>query len=111
MEGMTVRRDYQNYSTELEGHVEVQTTDPQGHALFPERWASASTFSRVRCALLSARAGVHASFGPHAHVHAFGKGMEGDAVSGQYLTDWNGSPEHMRSLIKVRLSSDPRSAR
>lgn len=44
--------------------------------------------------------GVHASFGAHAHIFAFGKG-EGDAVRDGYVEDWTGSPDVYVSKIVV----------
>jgi len=46
IEGMTVRRVYQNYSTESEDHTEDQITDKQGYAAFPARRSSVSTVRR-----------------------------------------------------------------
>lgn len=106
IEGMTVRRVYQNYSTEIEGHEEDQITDKQGYASFPPRWSSASTVRRCLFTLLSARAGIHASFGRHAYVFAFGNGREGNAISGQYLTDWTGKPAQMKTRITATLVHD-----
>jgi hypothetical protein len=99
VEGMTVRRVYQNYSTEGEGHEEDQTTDKQGHASFSPRWSSASVTRRVIFTVLAARAGVHAGFGRHSYVFAFGRGMEAYAVSGQYVLDWTGSPAELKTRI------------
>jgi hypothetical protein len=46
-----------------------------------------------------AEAGVHARFGPHNCVFAFANSLEGEAVSGDYVTDWQGSPLTMHSGI------------
>lgn len=108
IEGMTVRRVYQNYSTEGEDHSEDQLTDKQGYASFPARWSSSSIARRFVFTLLSARAGVNASFGRHAHVFAFGKGREGYAVNGPYVTDWTGNPPYMKSRIRATPIRNPR---
>jgi hypothetical protein len=102
VEGMTVRLVYQNYSTEAEGHEEDQTTGKQGYVALPAHRSSASVTRRCIFTLISALAGVHASFGPHAYVFAFGKGMEGHAVSGRYIVNWRGSPADIETRITAR---------
>jgi hypothetical protein len=54
--------------------------------------------------LLSARAGVHASYGPYAYVFAFGKGMAGSDVDPKrgVLMFWNGATNQMQSRIVVK---------
>lgn len=100
--GTTVRRSYQDYSLEREGHEEDAATDATGYAHFAKRESRASLISRFFGTLHSAMTGgVHASFGRHAFVFAFGNGKQGQAVSGKYVTDWTGSPEHMQSRIVV----------
>ena len=76
--GMRVRLSYQNYSAEDESHEVDAITDGNGEATFPAEALRASFIRQCVFALLSARAGVHASFGPHAHracekVWGFGK--------------------------------------
>jgi hypothetical protein len=61
IEGMTVTRVYQNYSTERRGHEEDQITDRQGRTSFPPRWSSASVARRIAFTILALRTGVHAS--------------------------------------------------
>jgi hypothetical protein len=46
------------------------TADQQGRATFPTRMLTASVMRRLTLTMLSALAGVHASFGPHANVFA-----------------------------------------
>jgi hypothetical protein len=75
--GITVRLSYQNYSVEDETHEIDRTTDQDGHAAFAAQTLSSSLLRRLVFTVLSARAGIHASFGPHANVFAFGKGLEG----------------------------------
>lgn len=100
--GMTVRLSYQDYSLEKEGHDEDAVIDTMGYAYFAKRESRASLASRFFGALHSAATGgVHAGFGRHAFVFAFGNGKQGHAVSGKYVTDWTGSPEHMQSKIVV----------
>jgi hypothetical protein len=99
---MTVRFEYQNYSVEGTGHEEDQTTDEQGYAEFKGRRRWATTLQRCFYTGLSAMALAHASFGPHDTVFAFGNGLEGDALTGAYMTDWAGQPALMESHIIVR---------
>lgn len=87
LEGITVRRVYQNYSTEAKGHENDQTTDKQGRAAFAEKWSSAPIVRLCMFTARSALAGVHASFGRHAYVLVFGNGREGYAVNSGYMLD------------------------
>jgi hypothetical protein len=100
--GINVRLVYKNYSAEDQSHEITMTTDENGHVLFPPQHESASLFRRVFCTLSSATAGVHASFGRHAYVFAFGNGYEGTAISGKYVTDWRGFPASMESTIVAK---------
>lgn len=100
--GVTVRLTYQNYSAEQESHEIDAITDVHGHAAFSAQTISASLGRRIVATLLSARAGVHASFGPHASLFVFGNGLEGFAIDKQNLVvDWAGKPGHMESRIVV----------
>ncbi len=101
VEGFTVRESYQNYSIESYGHERDQLTDGSGKAHFARVTAWHSLGRRAVGIILSAlMGGLHASFGTHAHVFAFGKG-EGDAIRDGYLEDWTGSPSIYMSKIKV----------
>ena len=100
--GVTVRLSYENYSVEAEGHEEDRITDEQGYARFEAHHSAAPLLQRCWFSALSAMALAHASFGPHAFVFAFGGGMQGDAVSNGYVTDWNGKPERMESVIILK---------
>jgi hypothetical protein len=102
VEGLTVRETWQNYSVEMEGHEADLQTDVNGSATFPAQ-KSDFTFLRQIAGMMSALAhlNVHSSYGPHAHVFAFGKGLEGTATTGSFVTDWTGSPPLMRSRIVV----------
>jgi hypothetical protein len=92
---------YVNYSAEGESHLEILRTDQSGHVLFPEHYARASVLRKVFYTISSAQAGVHASFGRHASVFAYGSGGGdiGTPVNGQYLEDWRGNPKSMQSKI------------
>jgi hypothetical protein len=102
MEGMTVMIHYENYSAEPEGHSEQKQTDAGGYVVFSPRSLEASRWRRILTTIQSAGAGVHASFGPHAWVMTYGNGLEGDAVSNGYLTDWTGAPPRMASRIVAK---------
>ena len=95
LEGMTVTLFYQNYSAESEGHSEQKRTDAGGYVVFPQRSLKASRLRRIVTTLQSAGAGVHASFGPHAHARVDGNGLTG------YTTDWTGAPARMSSTVVV----------
>ena len=102
LEGITVTLSYQNYSAESEGHLERKLTDASGYVVFSQRSLKASRLRRIVTTLESARAGVHASFGPHAGVWADGNGLRGYAVSNGYITDWTGAPQRMSSKIVAK---------
>jgi hypothetical protein len=100
--GVNVRLVYQNYSAEGESHELTVMTDQEGRARFTSRYDSASLLRRLYYSLSSAGAGVHASFGQHAYVFAFGKGYEGEPTDGQFVTEWRGAPDAMESTIVAK---------
>jgi hypothetical protein len=102
LSGVNVRLVYQNFSVEGQDHEITMTADENGHGLFPPQYQRASFLRRVFYTLLSASAGVHASFGRHAYILVFGRGYEGQAESGKYVTDWRGSPESTESKIVAK---------
>jgi len=92
--GMTVRLSYQNYSLEDQQHEMDRIADQRGQVKFPAQTIYASFLRRCYYTLLSAGAGVHASFGPSASVFAFGKGMEGsDATLSAAFSCFGGAPQ------------------
>jgi hypothetical protein len=95
----TVRLVYRNYSAEARSHEEDRTTDELGHADFPRRESSVPVLRLCYYSASAARTGVHASFGRHASAFAFGKGLYGISTSGELVTNWTGSPDHMESRI------------
>lgn len=101
--GVTVRLTCRDYSAERDSHEIDATTDGQGHVAFGARTLSASLSRRVVAMLSSATAGTHASFGPHASVFAFGKGLQGVDIDKErnVVVDWTGKPDHMHSRIVV----------
>jgi len=106
--GITVRESYQNYSAESTGHEEDQQTDIQGEAKFTRKTLSASLLQRVFGIARSATGGVHASFGPHSYVFAFGNGREGSDIKDGVIADWTGYPATMKSLIVAHSPSASR---
>ncbi len=100
---MIVRLSYQNYSAESEGHELDAVSDERGHASFAPQTLRASAMRRGLSILQSAMGGVHASFGPHASVFAFGRGLQGYDVDrkSNALVFWRGTPDRMESLIVV----------
>ena len=100
--GITVRLTYRNYSAETESHEIDAITNEQGHVEFEAQTLSVSLGRRAAAILLSATAGVHAGFGPHASVFAFGNGLQGFAIDNRnVMVDWTGKPGHMESRIIV----------
>jgi hypothetical protein len=102
--GVTVRLSYTNYSAEDEHHQMDRTTDDSGQVAFPKETLWASSLRRVFYTVLSARADVHASFGPSASVMAFGRGLEGEDVdpTRDILVFWHGRPSRMESRIVMK---------
>lgn len=97
--GMRVALEFRNWSAEDHSHIVELTTDENGHVLFSPNYERASFVQEVYYTLLSAKAGVHASFGRHASLFAYGRGYQGWPVSGEYVTDWRGYPASMKSRI------------
>jgi hypothetical protein len=98
---ITVRESYQNYSAEFEGGERDLIADAQGRVVFPAKQVRVPLLKRALVSISSATAGVHASFGPHEHVFAFGNGMEGDSVKNGFVEDWTGAPATNDSVIVV----------
>lgn len=105
LQGMTVRLTYQNYSAESEAHSEDLQTDAKGYVVFQAQNLRVPRVQRALATARSAMAGVHASFGPHAWVWTFGKGLEGVAVSDGRVTDWTGGPPRMKSKVVAKLGN------
>jgi hypothetical protein len=102
LQGMTVRLGYQNYSAESEAHSEDLQTDVNGYVFFHPQSLRVLRVQRALAIARSAMAGAHASFGPHAWVWTFGKGLEGVADDDGHVTDWTGAPPRMASKILAK---------
>src|SRR5439155_25981831 len=98
---INVRLVYKNYSAENASHEVTLRTDQNGHVLFPQHYEKACIFQQLYYTM-SAGASVHGSLGRHAYVFAFGGGYEGDALTGDHLDDWHGSPDSMQSRIVAK---------
>jgi hypothetical protein len=53
---------------------------------------------QIEDVLSAERLNVHASYGPHATVFAFRKGLEGTATTGDLVTDWTQLGSRKRRL-------------
>jgi hypothetical protein len=106
VEGITVRESYQDYSAEFDGGEEDRMSDLQGRVFFPAKKLWASALKRFFVAASEAMGGVHASFGCHDHLMAFGKGFEGDAIEANKILDWNGSPTVMKTRIVLHRTKE-----
>ncbi len=104
VEGITVRLTSRNYSAEYHSREDNAVTDGSGHAAFRARYTRSSLARRITVTLTSALAGIHASFGPHANVFAFGKNLQGFDIdqTRDVVVEWTGRPAHMESHIVVR---------
>lgn len=112
VEGITVREIWQNYSVEMVGHEEDRQTDANGRAIFEARESDYSVLRQLAgTAFASIRLNPHSSYGPHATVFAFGKGLEGGATTGDYVLDWTGSPPSVSCRIVAKPVHDASSAR
>ena len=97
--GMTVRRSCKDYSGGAQSE-EDRRTDEHGKASFDERRVRSPALLRWLGNVLNvATQGVHASFGRHSYVFAFGGGLQGSPVRDGYVEYWRGSPESMESRI------------
>ena len=104
--GVTVREVFRDYSVPVQQGEHDLITSEQGKVIFPKREARISFARRVLGVASSIMAeGVHASFGRHAHVFAFGK-CEGDPVKNGYVEDWTGHPAHNKSTIICRTAGE-----
>jgi hypothetical protein len=101
MQGVTVRLSWENYSVENDSHEQDLTTDAQGHVKFPQHIDRAPFVRRIFFTACESMSLAHGGFGLHTFVFAFGDGLEGQAVTGNYETDWTGKPDHMESRIVI----------
>jgi hypothetical protein len=100
--GVNVRLVYMNYSAEATSHEITYKTDEAGRVSFRVQHNRASVLERAFYITMAATGGVHASFGRHAYVFAFGDGYEGWPTAGEYIMDWQGSPSSVQSTIVLK---------
>lgn len=99
---VTVRRTCQDYSTERASHETDAVTGADGRVQFEEERNRVSLLRRWLGNTASALSeGVHAGFGRHGSVFAFGNGLRGSAVSQGIIEDWTGGQTAMNSKIVV----------
>ena len=92
IEGMTVRETWQNFSVEMQGHLEDRQTDAEGYVAFPARNSEYSVLRQSRPHYRNSGASAPTpGYGPYASF-CVGKGFEGGASSGDRVIDWTGSP-------------------
>jgi len=97
--GMIVRRSCNDYSAGIHSE-EDRETDQHGRASFDARRVRVPRLIRwAGNAFNVVTQGVHASFGRHSYVFAFGGGLEGSPIRDGYVEAWQGSPKHMESRI------------
>ena len=106
IQGLLVRLDYQDFSTERVSHEEDRNTDESGRATFAMHRSSASALRRCYYTALSATALAHASFGPSAYVNVFGDHFEGSATNGRFVYFWTGHPDRVESRIIAHPMKD-----
>ena len=107
LSGITVRLSCRNYSADFASHEKNAITDGNGHAAFRARYSRSSLAQRILVTARSAATGVHGSFGPHANVIAFGRGLQGVDVerNRNIVIEWTGKPAHMKSQIVLEPAS------
>ena len=108
VQGMTVRETWYNYSVDRGQGTEDRQSDVDGRVTFPARRSRYTVLRRSRGTLSALRhSTVPSSYGPHANVFAFGKCLEGTAMTSGFATDWTGSPAHMQSRIIAKPMLHP----
>lgn len=81
--GAFVRQVWQHYSVESRSQEQDARTDANGYVSFPERTVRASILSNLLGAIVNTfTQGVHASYGPHTNVIAYGKVVNGKRLEG-----------------------------
>jgi hypothetical protein len=100
--GITVRESSQDYSIESVSHEVDLKSGGDGRVVFPTRIILAPVVQRIVGVVANVcETGVHASFGTHTWVLAFGSGLEG------YSPDWHGFARSMNTVIVVHPQTVP----
>jgi len=83
LRGAFVRQVWKDYSVESASHEQDVHTDENGYVSFPERTVRSSWLARtVGVISNTVSLGVHASYGPSAHVLAYGRTIGGKRLEG-----------------------------
>src|SRR5256885_9248129 len=83
LRGAFVRQVWKDYSVESASHEQDTHTDENGHVSFPERTIRSSWLARtVGVISNTVSLNVHASYGPSAHVLAYGRTIGGNRLEG-----------------------------
>jgi hypothetical protein len=83
LSGAFVRQVWKDYSVESASHEQDTHTDENGYVSFPERTVRSSWLARtVGVISNTVSLGVHASYGPSAHVLAYGRTIGGKRLEG-----------------------------
>ncbi len=86
MRGAFVRQVWKDYSVESASHEQDAHTDENGHVSFPERTIRSSWLARtVGVISNTVSLNVHASYGPSAHVLAYGRTIGGKRLEGSAI--------------------------
>jgi len=84
LSGAFVRQVWKDYSVESASHEQDAYTDENGFVSFPERTVTSSWLARtVGVISNTVSLGVHASYGPSAHVLAYGHTVGGKRLGGE----------------------------
>jgi len=83
LRGAFVRQVWKDYSVESTSHEQDAYTDEDGFVSFPERTVTSSWLARTFGVITNTVSlGVHASYGPSAHVRAYGQTVGGKRLEG-----------------------------
>ena len=86
LRGAFVRQVWKDYSVESASHQQDPHTDENGHVSFPERTIRSSWLARtVGVISNTVSLNVHASYGPSAHVLAYGRTIGGKRLEGSAI--------------------------
>lgn len=97
-----VTQHWKDYSVQSMGEEQGEYTDENGYVSFPERTIRVSRLFRTLGVILNSLSlGVHASYGAHAYILAFGDIVEGKRLEGSASYE-EGKPLPERLVTRVR---------
>jgi hypothetical protein len=86
LKGAWVIQWWQHYTVESSGHRQDAETDKNGYVSFPKRTIRASLLFRTLGVISKTKSGafgfIHSSFGPDAHIAAYGEIFDGKRFEG-----------------------------